>query len=235
MREERQTGKYLLLASIASVYSAMLALITLIMSWETWMIPLIVFGVFGVWSLHIGRIGSEILYENICAGVMLIGFFFFGVHAGSLFDMPAVACIMILVFSMLDRKSLIYITVSLYAVQLLYHFLCLHTLSYRLGIQDAIRLLLGVMVTAGAAALARYRINRRMAARMKYENVAVQLETLSRQNADFLSSVSHELRTPINMVIGISDVALEKAASDEVRSDIQSIPVSYTHLTLPTT
>lgn len=226
MSEERQTGKYLLLASIASVYSAMLALITLTMSWETWMIPLMVFGVFGVWSLHIGRIGSEILYENICAGVMLIGFFFFGVHAGSLFDMPAVACIMILVFSMLDRKSLIYITVSLYAVQLLYHFLCLHTLSYRLGIQDAIRLLLGVMVTAGAAALARYRINRRMAARMKYENVAVQLETLSRQNADFLSSVSHELRTPINMVIGISDVALEKAASDEVRSDIQSIQLA---------
>lgn len=226
MREERQTGKYLLLASIASVYSAMLALITLIMSWETWMIPLIVFGVFGVWSLHIGRIGSEILYENICAGVMLIGFFFFGVHAGSLFDMPAVACIMILVFSMLDRKSLIYITVSLYVVQLLYHFLCLHTLSYRLGIQDAIRLLLGVMVTAGAAVLARYRINRRMAARMKYENVAVQLETVSRQNADFLSSVSHELRTPINMVIGISDVALEKAVSNEVRSDIQSIQLA---------
>ena len=80
MSEERQTGKYLLLASIASVYSAMLALITLTMSWETWMIPLMVFGVFGVWSLHIGRIGSEILYENICAGVMLIGFFFF--HAG---------------------------------------------------------------------------------------------------------------------------------------------------------
>ena len=46
MSEERQTGKYLLLASIASVYSAMLALITLTMSWETWMVPLMVFGVF---------------------------------------------------------------------------------------------------------------------------------------------------------------------------------------------
>lgn len=226
MREERQTGKYLLLASIASVYSAMLVLITLIMSWELWMVPLIVFGAFGVWCLHIGRIGSDALYENLCAGVMLIEFFFFGVHAGSLFDMPAVACIMILVFSMLDRKNLIYMTVALYAVQMLYHFLCLHTLSYGLGIQDAMRLLLGILVIVGAAALARYRINRRLAARMKYESVAEQLDIVSRQNADFLSNVSHELRTPINMVIGISDVALQKDISDEVRSDIQSMQMA---------
>ncbi len=226
MREERQTGKYLLLASIASIYSAMLVLITLIMSWEVWMIPLIVFGVFGVWCLHIGRIGSEALYENICAGLILVEFFFFGVHSGILFDMPAVACIMILVFSMLDKKSLIYMTLVLYTVQVVYHFLSLHTLIYGVGIRDAMRLLLGIVVTVSAAALARYRINRRMEARVRYESVAEQLETVSRQNADFLSNVSHELRTPINMVIGISEVALEKEISSEVRADIQSIQMA---------
>ena len=226
MREERQTGKYLLLASIASIYSAMLVLITLIMSWEVWMIPLIVFGVFGVWCLHIGRIGSEALYENICAGLILVEFFFFGVHSGILFDMPAVACIMILVFSMLDKKSLIYMTLVLYTVQVVYHFLSLHTLIYGVGIRDAMRLLLGIVVTVSAAALARYRINRRMEARVRYEGVAEQLETMSRQNADFLSNVSHELRTPINMVIGISEVALEKEISSEVRADIQSIQMA---------
>ena len=226
MREERQTGKYLLLASIASIYSAMLVLITLIMSWEVWMIPLIVFGVFGVWCLHIGRIGSEALYENICAGLILVEFFFFGVHSGILFDMPAVACIMILVFFMLDKKSLIYMTLVLYTVQVVYHFLSLHTLIYGVGIRDAMRLLLGIVVTVSAAALARYRINRRMEARVRYESVAEQLETVSRQNADFLSNVSHELRTPINMVIGISEVALEKEISSEVRADIQSIQMA---------
>lgn len=226
MREERQTGKYLLLAGIVSAYSAMLALITLIMSWEAWMIPLIVFGAFGIWCLHIGKIGSEALYENLCAGVMLIEFFFFGVHAGSLFEMPAVVCIMILVFSMLDRKSLIYVTMALYIMQLLYHLTSLHNFGYEQEMPDALRLMLGVMVTVGAAALARYRINRRIEARKRYENITVQLEAVSRQNADFLSNVSHELRTPINMVIGISDVALEKAASDEVRTDIQSIKMA---------
>ena len=190
------------------------------------MIPLIVFGVFGVWCLHIGRIGSEALYENICAGLILVEFFFFGVHSGILFDMPAVACIMILVFSMLDKKSLIYMTLVLYTVQVVYHFLSLHTLIYGVGIRDAMRLLLGIVVTVSAAALARYRINRRMEARVRYESVAEQLETVSRQNADFLSNVSHELRTPINMVIGISEVALEKEISSEVRADIQSIQMA---------
>lgn len=223
MREERQTGKYLLLASIASVFSAMLALITLIMSWEMWMIPLIAFG---VWCLHIGRIGSEALYENLCAGVMLVEFFFFGAHADILFDMPAVACIMVLVFSMLDRKSLVYLTAVIYVIQLIYHFLALHIYIYGLGLRDGVRFMLGIFVTAGATAIARYRINRRLEARKRYKRVAEQLETVGRQNADFLSNVSHELRTPINMVIGISEVALEKATDPEVKTDIQSIQMA---------
>lgn len=226
MREEGQTGKYLLLASIASAYSVMLVLITLIMSWEIWMIPLIVFGMFGVWCVHIGKIGSGLLYENICSGVLLVEFFFFSVHARVVFDMPAVVCIMIIVFSMLDRKSLIYMTVALYTVQVLYHFLSSHTYIYGSVIQDVIRLVLGVMVVLGAAVLARYRINRRKTARIRYESIEAQLETVSRHNTDFLSNVSHELRTPVNMVIGLSDVVLEKDLSAEVRADIQSIQMA---------
>ncbi len=226
MRTEGQTSKYLLLASIVSVFSVMLALITLVMSWELWMVPLIVFGVFGVWCLHIGRMASETLYENLCAGIIMIDFFFFGVHAGSLYDIPAIVCIMVLVFSMLDRKILVYMTCFLYVLEILYHFLILHTITYGMGVRDVIRLMIGVAVVAGAAAIARYRINRRLEARKRYDNVAVQLETVSRQNADFLSNVSHEFRTPINMVIGISEVLFEKDISPEVRADIQSIQMA---------
>lgn len=98
MRTEGQTSKYLLLASVVSIFSVMLALITSVMVWELWMIPIIVLAMISVWCLHIGRIGSEELYENLCAGVILIEFFFFGVHAGSLYDVPAIVCIMVLVF-----------------------------------------------------------------------------------------------------------------------------------------
>ncbi len=226
MRTEEQTSMHLLLAVIVSVFSVMLFLITAALSWELWTIPLIMTGCFSVWCLHIGRIGSELVYENICAGVMLTEFFFFGVHRTSLFDIPSVVCIMILVFSMFDRKRLLYMTAALYVLIVLYHFLFFQTINYDMELEEILRLGLGLTVMAGAVAIARYRIDRRKADRIRYETAFSELETAGRQNAEFLSNVSHELRTPINMVLGISEVTLEKDISSGVRTDMQSIQLA---------
>ena len=71
MREQEQTSIHLFLAVTANAFSVMLVLVILAMSWELWVIPLIVVGCFIIWWFHIGRDGSEILYENICTGLML--------------------------------------------------------------------------------------------------------------------------------------------------------------------
>ncbi len=226
MREEGQTSIHLLLAGIVSAFSVMLILITIVMSWEQWMVPVITFGSFGVWCLHIGRFSRGMLYEYLCAGLMLIEFFFFGVHTESLFDIPAVACIMIFIFSLLDRNRLLYMTAGLYSMVLLYHFLVLHTIHYNMGFREMMRLGIGVAVTAGAVEIARYRIYRRRMERQKFDSAFAQLEISGRQNAVFLSNVSHELRTPINMVLGISEVAMEKDISPEIRTDMQSIQMA---------
>ena len=97
MRTEDQTSIHLLLAMIVTVFGVVLILITLALSWEFWMIPIILVGNTLVWCLHIGRLGSESFYENLCVGLLMIGFFFFGVHESSLYDIPAVACMVILV------------------------------------------------------------------------------------------------------------------------------------------
>ena len=128
----------------------------------------------------------------------------------TLFDIPAVACMLILVFSMFDKKRLLVMTAALYVLELLYHFLILHTIGPFTSDQTFIRLGLGATVIAGSIAIARYRINRRQEVRKRYDLTLAQLETSGRQNAEFLSNVSHELRTPINMVLGLSDVILEK-------------------------
>lgn len=226
MRTEVQTSIHLLLASIVSVFGVMLILITMAMSWEPWMIPIIVIGSSIVWILHIGRAGSGIFYENLCIGLLMVGFFFFGVHRVVLYDISAVACMLILIFSMFDQKRLLYLMIGLYALTLLYHLLLLNTISNDMGVLDAIRLGIGVAVVLGAAAIARYRINRRNEARKRYDGTLAQLEKAGRQNADFLSNVSHELRTPINMVLGISEVMLEKDISPEVLEDIQSLQMA---------
>lgn len=68
MKTAGQTSKHLLLAAIVTVFSVMLILITLTMKWEPWTVPLIAAGMLSVWFLHIGRNGSEIFFEHLCAG-----------------------------------------------------------------------------------------------------------------------------------------------------------------------
>ncbi len=226
MRAKGQTSIHLLLASIVTTFGVMLILIIMSMSWELWMIPVILIGNTLVWCLHIGRAGSDIFYENLCSGLLMVGFFFFGVHEITLFDIPAIACMMLLIFSMFDKKRLLYMTVSLYVLILLYHSFVLHTINHDMSTQDIIRLGFGSTVVAGSMAIARYRIKRRQETRIKHESTLAQLEKAGQQNAEFLSNVSHELRTPINMVLGISEVILEKDISPEIRKDMRSIKMA---------
>ncbi len=226
MRTEEQTSMHLLLAVIVSVFSVTLIVITAALLWEPWMVPLVMAGCFSVWCLHIGNIGTELIYENLCAGVMMTEFFFFGVHSISLYDIPAVVCMMILVFSMFDRKRLLYMTAALYMLVLLYHFVFLHTIHYHMEFGEMVQLMLGLTVMFGAVAIARYRIDRRKADRRRYDTAFAELEKAGRQNAEFLSNVSHELRTPINMVLGISEVTLGKEITPEIRTDMQSIQLA---------
>lgn len=226
MRAEEQTSRHLLLAVIVTVFSTILALVTLVKAWELWMIPLIAVGCFSVWILHIAKIGSDTFYENLCAGLILLEFFFFGVHAASLYDIPAVACVVILALFILNKNWILYVLGGLYVLELLYHILILHTISYSITFQDAFHLGLGAVMTFGSAALAGYWIKQRCAQRKWYEHVFTELETAGKQNAVFLSNVSHELRTPINMVIGISEVALGKTLSPDIREDMNSIKLA---------
>lgn len=147
MRAEEQTSKHLLLAVITTVFSTMLGLVTVVMAWEFWTIPLMVSGCLSIWLLHIAKIGSDAFYENLCAGLILLQFFFFGVHEASLYDIPAMACITILALFMLNKKWMVYAVEALYVLELAYHALILHTISYDIEFQDAFRLGLGAVVT----------------------------------------------------------------------------------------
>ena len=223
MRTEEKGGQHLLLAFMATAFSGMLSLYTLVMGWEIWMLPLITAGCCGIWILHIARIGPDALLENLCAGLMLGEFFFFSVHASSLFDIPALACMLILALFMLNRQWILHVTVALYALAVLYHILVLGTISWGMGSPDFFRLGLGAAVSVGAAALARYWIVRRTVRRKWYDGLSAELEASEKQNAILLSNVSHELRTPINMVIGISEVALGEDLPPDIREDMMSI------------
>ena len=185
MRTEAQTSMHLLMVSTLSILSVLLGLITLTMSWELWTVPMMVAGCLVVWWLHIGRVGSEMLYENICTGLLMMEFFFFGVHESSLFDIPLVACIVLLLLSLLNRKRLLYLAVALYVFQMLYHLLLLGTIGPGMRNGDVLRMAMGASAVMGSLVVARYRINRRRRERARYDTMQEQLATAVRQNADF--------------------------------------------------
>ena len=155
MKTERQTSMYLLLAIITSVFSALLNMVTVIMSWELWIVPLVAAGCFCVWFLHIGRIGSPGLYENLCSGLLLLEFFFFSVHETSLFDIPAMAGILVFSLFMLNKKWILHVTVSLYALALLYHGLILRTISLSMERLEILRLAIGAVIGIGGTSRSR--------------------------------------------------------------------------------
>ena len=167
----------------------MLSLVTIIMAWEFWMVPLMAAGCLSIWIFHIARLGSDRLYENLCAGFLLTEFFFFGIHSSSLFDIPAVSCILILALFMLNKKWILYVAASLYVLELLYHGFILHTISSGVDRQDLFRLALGLLVTFGGTAPARYWINRRNTQRRQYEQVFTELETAGKRLSNQINNL----------------------------------------------
>ena len=129
MRTDERTSRHLMLAIIATVFSSVLNFVTTSLDWELWVIPLIVVGCVSIWILHIARIGTDALYENLCAGLLLFEYFFFCIHENTLFDIPATTGILVFSLFILNKKWILYVTVALYALAMLYHALILHTIS----------------------------------------------------------------------------------------------------------
>lgn len=226
LKAETKISSHLVMLTIVSVFSIILIIVTCVLSWEMWMIPLIVTGVIAIWSFHIDHNVSSSFFENICAGMMLVEFFYYAVHEASIFGMPVVICVLLFILSMLDKKYFLHIAAVIYIVALLYQCFILKVVSISSEPKDFISLGIGVVGTFSTMFLARHMVNRRKLETMRIREMTEQLENARQQNADFLSNISHELRTPINMVTGISEVALEKKVSHEIRENLQSIQLA---------
>lgn len=226
IKQEERTAVHLLMAGIVSIFSVLLIAVTIVMPWEIWTIPLLVIGIVSIWVLHIGRLSSDIVYEYICAGLMMVEFFYYGIHEVCLYDAPVIACVLFFLLALLGKKTLLYMTEGMYVLELLYHALFLHTIGPGMGMENFVRLVLGMAGTIGAMTLSVAVINRWKQERKEMGAMVRLLEDAKQQNADFLSNVSHELRTPINMVTGISEVALGRPISPELRESMQSVQMA---------
>lgn len=221
MDKSDKTGSHLLMAGIVSIFSVLLIVMAIGMSWETWIIPFIIIGVLAVWGIHIGKLSTETRFEYLCTGIMIVEFFYYGSHAGYFLEIPVIICILLFMLSLLDKKFLLYIVCGMYLLVLLYQIVVYRNIQ--ISFSGVARFLLGFIAVFVALVLASAMIEKRKTEQEEMLEMAEQLDAAQQKNAAFLSNVSHELRTPINMVTGISEVALGKILPKEIRDDMLSI------------
>ena len=224
--EGTRTSIHLIMALTVTVFDIMLTALIFVESWEMWMLPLIYIALIAVWVLHIVKIFPDKILEYMFVLVMLLQFFFFGIHESTLFDMPIVMSILFFILSMLDKKFILHISASVYVLVLLYHIVFLHTIGPSMTRYELLRLIFDIVGVAAEMFIARHLIYRRKIESRQMREISVSLNKAKEQNANFLSNISHELRTPINMVNGISEVVLGRELSPDLRENVHSIQLA---------
>ncbi|MBD5445514.1 MAG: response regulator [Lachnospiraceae bacterium] len=224
--EERKTDIHLIMVLVVTVFNILLMTIICIMSWEMWMLPLIAIALIAAWVLHIVKIFPAETFESFCIGIMVIEFFFYGAHESSLYDMAVVIGVLLFVISMLDKKYVMHLVAATYVLTLMYHCVFLHTISINMPLLEMARLALDIIGVSIEMMIARHMANRRKSETVYMRNMSVKLNEAKDRNANFLANISHELRTPINMVTGISEVALGRKLSPQLKSEMNSIQMA---------
>ncbi|MBP5609054.1 MAG: response regulator [Lachnospiraceae bacterium] len=220
---ERVMVFHLIIIIVYSFLAMVLCLETVLMDWEKWVIPILVGTIIAVWYIYIkqpvsprGRIYMYLL-------VMLFALFYYGIHETSLFDIPLILLITLMLFTMVDEDFIIYFFYADYLVILFWHIFVTHAIGSAFTPLEWSRLFMNFAVVVIAGLLFRYTIHSRRRDRKNYEEVIGLMEESNKRSEDFLTNVSHELRTPINAVTGITAVMQEKEFDEEKKKSLSAV------------
>ena len=220
--KEIRLESQLVVVTAYTVLTIALMSVTALLSWELWMLPLMLVALVSVWVLHITQGLTDKMRSYYYTVLILIEFFFYGVHSTSLFDLPILLLLILFIFVLLGETGAIYLAVGTYVLELVYHISILHAsdgasqLDYAKIALDIVAAVLGFLLT-------RYLLKRSRTERENYADVIAQLRQTTHRAEDFLTNVSHEFRTPINAVTGMSDVMLRNEDNPQKRKDLVAI------------
>lgn len=207
-----------------TMFSIVLIAESVLMGWETWMIPLMSVSIVVCWIMHIIRQPSENYRLLIYSIIIMVTFFFYGIHSTSFFDMAPVGIGIMIIYTMAAEKRLIYMMVASYYLTFAYDMaVFVNEGTFEVDTLFVSRCILHVLLILVSARICIIIINRRKEEKDAYGVIISELEETNRRTEDFLTNVSHELRTPINAVTGITGVIMKKIRNEEVKEEIKSV------------
>ena len=194
-----------------------------LLGWETGAIVLLLLGLAASWFIHIKEKASETVRLWLYFILSMLAVFFYGSHETSIFDLAPLMLVIILLFSVVEKYSIIRLCVITYFLTMGYDFVFVLGDSLELTPLFITRTLLHVVLILVAGYLVKLAMYRRKKENQIIEKRITELEETNRRTEDFLTNVSHELRTPINAVTGITTVMLKKEDDEEKRKDILAV------------
>nr|MCR5452207.1 HAMP domain-containing histidine kinase [Lachnospiraceae bacterium] len=206
-----------------TIFSVILIGESILLKWEMWALPLIMIGIIFAWTIHIAELLPTDLRIWTYSILMMVTFFFYGIHFTSMYDIAPVMISVILIFSMTGNGGLVNLCVGTYIITMLYDVVILLRSDTVIDSLVVTRTLLHFVLVFIAGYVSKIIIRRNLHEIEKNNEKISYLEDVNRRTEDFLTNVSHELRTPINAVTGLSEMMLKKPEGKPLVSDISAI------------
>lgn len=224
--QEKQRAAHLLLLLCYTILSCALIGESLLMGWETWAVVLLPVGVIAGWTLHIRNRLPMAVRLDIYTVMMMLVYFFYGIHETSMFDLAPLMITVMVLYSSTEKYGTIKICMFTYYLTMAYDFFQVVGSSTEDASLFVSRIFLHLLLVYMAGRLLKTVVERRVKERESTEEMIARLEEINRRTEDFLANVSHELRTPINAVTGISSVMLKNETDPGKKKDIFTIQMA---------
>ena len=225
-KNELFKDSHLMILKSYSIFAIILVTESLLMGWERWAILLIVTGIVGSWGLHFGQIMSGYHRLWVYSVLMMVTFFFYGIHLTSTFDMALVMSAVIVLYVMTGIKVFVTLCQLTFYVTFIYDILVLIGRGAEFDVLTVTRSLLHVGMITMLGWLGRAIISRCGDMVNESRTEINELKAATTRFNDFLSNVSHEIRTPVNAIMGFSDICIKKEKDPEILADIRNIKES---------
>ena len=224
--KEKMQKAYLVVLICCTIFTSVLVVESLILGWElSTAVLLLVCDIF-CWAIHITKkLPPDIgLYINVL--LTMVTFFFYGSHETSIYDIAPVVIILMIMYSMIENKTIINLCMATYYITMAYDFIFVIKDYSEFDSLQISRTLLHLGLVYMAWYVVKVQIDSKHRERHVTEEKIIHLEDSNKRTEDFLTNVSHELRTPINAVTGITNTMLRTEDNASKRKDILSIQMA---------
>ena len=206
-----------------SLFSIILIGESIIMGWELWALPIIIISNIMSWIMHIRNSLAPRMRTWIYAILMMGTFFFYGIHSTSTYDIAAVMCAIMILYTRADDEGLLTLCMITYYVTFGYDIVIMLRDEVSWDMLLVTRTMLHIFLVGVVWWVAKSVVRKWYKTLHQTDNEINELREATERMDDFMVNISHEIRTPMNAVVGLSSVMVKEAKNKRQRENLEKI------------